>query len=80
MSENFLNDVEFTRMHPVNPKKIRHSTVNPLDRVQHKHIDNFLNENAFEHMAIDNLLTKYTSANSANKPTPRDATFVNGLN
>ena len=80
MSDNFVRDILFTTKHPVNPNRIQHSNVNPLDLVKKKQENKYIEQNALEYMTLDNLLNRVNGLNSNRESPPlkRNNTYMDG--
>ena len=56
MSDNFIDDLEFTTQYQINPNLLKSYYHNPLDVMQKNEMQKYINTNIIDFLMIDNLL------------------------
>ena len=56
LSDNFVDDLEYTAQFPTNPALLKPYYLNPLDRIEKNEMQKYINTNIIDFLMIDNLL------------------------
>jgi hypothetical protein len=64
LSNNFLDDLEFTTQYPINPALLKTFHRNPYDEIEHLEMKKYVNSNILDLLMIDNLLQSAKIDNS----------------